>query len=277
MSYPWLLERRRRRCCYDPRHVIRWETSTVCKLPCHGAWCATAHAPPPDTRKYWWYSEQRNDQEYHDHCWDWSAWYHGRWEHERCGSWCSYGKECALKQHGPWCSYDLHTEKRIDHTRIFNDRRASPEQARKTSSLLNHDLTEEVEVVNAIYGAGTLEVMTDNGGKLRLRLELPLGESMVFWLNLTNSYPKDNPSIQQAELCLHQETDRRIQNIFLILFLLLETQKREVISIESLLHQALPIIASLCNYTFDADVAIEVAPDVNPGKSANILPYITST
>lgn len=134
---------------------------------------------------------------------------------------------------------------------------------------MNQVLAEELEVVNAIYGAGTLIVLTPSSDKLRLRLELPLYEveKLVFWLNFDADYPNTVPSIQQAELTLLQETDRRVQNIYLILFSLLHAPGTGETSIESAIYRALPITASLQYYTFDPDIAVEIAPYANPGKS----------
>lgn len=257
--------------CGDPRHKIRWETSSICKSPCHGAWCASVHPSPPDTSPYWWFGYRYERSQYsHDHCWWWTPL---RMELytlacKRCSQWCACPKECHLAQHGPWCSHDIHSRKAsIEPSRHFNTSDLSSEATAKLS-LINGTLTEEIEVVNAIYGPGTLTVLIADSTRLRLRLELPLGElqATVFWLNFAADYPQTRPSIQQAELTLQQETDRRIQNVFLVLFSLLSSIRERSPCIESLIHESLPIIASLRGHAFDPETATDVAPYADPGK-----------
>lgn len=126
-------------------------------------------------------------------------------------------------------------------------------------------VAEELEAVNAIYGSGTLQILASNHRKTRLRCELPIVEHAVYWLELATDYPQSMPTVQQAELDLHRTRNRRLQNIFLVIFSTLQTVfKPGHVCIFDTLDTALPIIACLDGHRLEMDEAYYLAPNIIP-------------
>lgn len=134
-------------------------------------------------------------------------------------------------------------------------------------NMANVALTEELDAINAIYGQETLSPLGEYAGNIRLRLGLPTEEKLVYWLQFESDYPHTIPQIEKAELSLHQSTDRRNQNIFLILFTVLqEVFVTGNVCLFDLVDGVLPLIASLCNYSLKNESGQSIVPSIVPLK-----------
>ena len=227
-----------------------WYLSSICPQPNHGPWCYQIHDPNPEWQE------------------DYESKYTGWWQGQKYlrDRDIKEGRKlqiCADPAHGPWCEFKEHPKGKahFDPTRCFNS--VSSELAANNShAMLHNALSEEIEVVNAVYGPGTLVVLFVEDTKVRLRLELPTNEPMIFWLDLEHRYPNTIPTIKQAGLTLHQSMDRRTQNIYLVLFTTLQKVfESGSACLYNLIDDSLSIVACLQGYSFDTALSEVFAPE----------------
>lgn len=180
---------------------------------------------------------------------------------------------CTRVRHGVWCRWYYHEPPHSPALVVYkNPSRGFNSSIEKTAPFtvlpqVSETLTEEMEAVNAIYGPGTLHVLAVEDTSTRLRFELPIAEHAVYWLDFSPDYPQSLPTIKQAELDLSRSLDRRLQNIYLIVFSTLQAVfKPGHVCIFDTLETVLPIISCLDGYCIDTDEAYYLTPTLVPSE-----------
>lgn len=180
---------------------------------------------------------------------------------------------CRADSHDLWCMWKYHESPHSPALGVYKDPSRGYNSSHHTKAsatsqiVVSEAIVEELEAVNAIYGPGTLQILASDHLKTRSRCELPIVEHAVYWLDLAADYPQCIPTIQQAELDLHRTRDRRLQNIFLIVFSALQTVFRPGhVCMFDTLDAALPIISCLDGHRLDTDEAYYFAPNIIPDE-----------
>lgn len=123
--------------------------------------------------------------------------------------------------------------------------------------LINETLMDEIESLNAIFGGGTLCVTRAKGDGIETQFRLPApspADQLTFCIIFPDSYPDSAPVYLRADVGLFQSLDRRIQNIGLIVFTLLEyVFVPGNVCIFDLIDVVLPMIGCMEEYTIDLE------------------------
>lgn len=164
---------------------------------------------------------------------------------------------CYYPIHGICCKNLLHKHCRVapPPSRYFNTAKNSS-TSDPAHSKISQDLTEKLEILNAIYGPGSFKVRHSGADSVCLLLKLPIPEAFTFTVTLKSDYPEFISRLQKVVKSLFEKLDRRSQNVYLILFDSLQTS---FIPGEpclfTVLDDALSKISCLRDYFFDVALA----------------------
>lgn len=133
--------------------------------------------------------------------------------------------------------------------------------------LVNETLLDEIESLNAIYGEGTLCVNKSRSDGIEALFRLPAlshADQLAFCLKFPTTYSDSAPIYLSANVDLFKSLDRRIQNIGLVIFLLLEQVfVPGNVCVFDLIEVAVPIVSSIEGSVIDPDKLADLCPELS--------------